>query len=49
MGRLPNNSKFSEYLESIYPRKREIKETSETITSSLYLVLHLYIDIGQIR
>ena len=40
----PNNSKFSEYLELIYPRLIEIKETSETITSSSFLDLYLYID-----
>ena len=32
----PNNSKFPEYLEFIYPRDLEIKETTETTTSASY-------------
>ena len=32
-----NNSKFSEYLEFIYPHELEIKETSEMISASSYL------------
>ena len=43
-----NNSKFSEYLEFIYPRELEIKETSETTTSSSYFDLYLYIDKGNL-
>ena len=43
-----NNSKFSEHLEFVYPRELEIKETSETIISSSYLDLYLYIDNGKL-
>ena len=39
-----NNSKFSEYLEFIYPPELENEETSETIISSSYLDLYLYIN-----
>ena len=39
-----NISKFSKYLEFIYPRELENKGTSKTITSSSYLDLYLYID-----
>ena len=42
-----NNSKFSEYLEFIYPRELKIKETTETATSSSYLD-YLYSDIGKL-
>ena len=38
------NTKFAEYLEFIYPRELEIKETTETATSSSYLDCYLYID-----
>ena len=38
------NWKFSEYLEFIYPRELEMKETSEIITSFSYLDLYVYIE-----
>ena len=38
------NTKFAEYLEFIYPRELEIKETMETAGSSSYLNCYLYID-----
>ena len=38
-----NNSEVLEYLEFIYPRKLEIKQRSEMITSSKYLDLYFYI------
>ena len=38
------NTKFAEYLEFIYPRELEIKETTETAASSSYLDCYLYID-----
>ena len=38
------NTKFAEYLEFIYPRELEIKETTETAASSSYLDCNLYID-----
>ena len=38
------NAKFAEYLEFIYPRELEIKETPETAASSSYLDCYLYID-----
>ena len=42
-----NNLKFSGYLKFIYPSELEIKETSETITSSSYLDSYdLYNDSG---
>ena len=37
-------TKFAEYLEFIYPREFEIKETTETTASSSYLDCYLYID-----
>ena len=40
------NTNFSEYLEFIYPRELEIKETAETAASSSYLDCYLYIDNG---
>ena len=42
------NTKFAEYLEFIYPRELEIKETKETATSSSYLDYYLYIDNGKL-
>ena len=36
-----------EYLEFMYLGELEIKETSDTITSSSYLDLYLYIDNGK--
>ena len=37
------HTKFAEYLEFIYPRELEIKETTESATSASYL--HCYFDI----
>ena len=42
------NTNFAEYLEFIYPRELEIKETTETATSSSYLDCNLYIDNGKL-
>ena len=42
------NIKFAEYLELIYPRELEIKETTETAASSSYLDCYLYIDNGKL-
>ena len=42
------HSKFAEYLEFIYPCELEIKETTETATSSSYLDCYLYIDNGKL-
>ena len=42
------NTKFAEYLEFIYPRELEIKETTETAASSSYLDCYLYIDKGKL-
>ena len=42
------NTKFAGYLEFIYPRELEIKETTETATSSSYLDYYLYIDNGKL-
>ena len=43
------NTKFvKEYLEFIYPRELEIKETTETAASSSYLDCYLYIDNGKL-
>ena len=41
------NTKFAEYLEFIYPRELEIKETTETAASSSYLDCYLYTDNGK--
>ena len=43
-----NNTKVAEYLEFIYPRELEIKETTETTASSPYLDCYLYIDNGKL-
>ena len=40
--------KTQEYLEFIYPRELEIKETTETADSSSYLDCYLYIDNGKL-
>ena len=40
---------FAEYLEFIYPRELEIKETTETAASSSYLDCYLYIDNGKLN
>ena len=42
------NTHFAEYLELIYPRELEIKETTETVASSSYLDIYLYIDNGKL-
>ena len=42
------NTKFAEYLEFIYSRELEIKETSEAAASSSYLDYYLYIDNGML-
>ena len=42
------NTKFAEYLEFIYSRELEIKETTETTASSSYLDCYLYIDNGKL-
>ena len=42
------NTKFAEYLEFIYPRELEIKETTETTASSSYLDCYLYIGNGKL-
>ena len=42
------NTKFAEYLEFIYPRELEIKETTETAASSSYYDCYLYIDNGKL-
>ena len=42
------NTKFAEYLEFIYPRELEIKETTETSASSSYLDCYFYIDNGKL-
>ena len=42
------NTKFAEYLEFIYPRELEIKETTETEASSSDLDCYLYIDNGKL-
>ena len=42
------NTKFAQYLEFIYPRELEIKETTETAASSSNLDCYLYIDNGKL-
>ena len=42
------NTKFAEYLEFIYPRELERKETTETAASTSYLDCYLYIDNGKL-
>ena len=42
------NTKFAEYLEFIYPRDLEIKETTETAAFSSYWDCYLYIDNGKL-
>ena len=42
------NTKFVEYLEFIYSRELEIKETTETAASSSYLDCYFYIDTGKL-
>ena len=41
-------TKFSEYLEFMYPHELEKKETTETAASSSYLDCYLYIDSGKL-
>ena len=42
------NTKFAEYLEFIYPRELEIKETTKAAAASSYLDWYLYIDNGKL-
>ena len=42
------NTKFAEYLEFIYPRELEVKETTETAASSSYFDCYLYIGNGEL-
>ena len=42
------NTKFAEYLEFIYPRELEIKETTESAAFSSNLDCYLYIDNGKL-
>ena len=42
------NTKFAEYLEFIYPRDLEIKDTTESAASSSYLDCYLYTDNGNL-
>ena len=42
------NTKCAEYLEFIYPRELEIKETTEAAASSAYLDCYLYIYNGKL-
>ena len=42
------NSQFAEYMEFIYPRELEIKQTTETAASSSYLECYLYIGYGKL-
>ena len=39
-----NNSKFSEFVDRIYPNELDIKDTTDTAKSASYLDLHLEID-----
>ena len=39
-----NNTKFSDYVELIYPIELEIKDTTDTVKSVSFLDLHLEID-----
>ena len=40
-----NNPNFGDYLEVIYPTELEVKDTTESINSALYLDLQLEFDI----
>ena len=42
------NTNFAKYVEFIYPRELEIKETTETAATSSYLDCYLYIDNGKL-
>ena len=42
------DTEFAEYLELIYQRKLETKETTETAASSSYLDRYLYINNGKL-
>ena len=45
-----NNSRFGDFVDRIYPIELEIKDTTDTDTSSSYLDLHLKIDSeGRLR
>ena len=39
-----NNSKFGDFVDQIYPIELEIKDTTDTVRSTLYLDLHLEFD-----
>ena len=43
-----NNSKFSEYLDFIYPSELVIKEITESSTSASYLDCFSYMDNGEV-
>ena len=43
-----NNPKFQEYLELIYPRELEIKETTDTTTYASHLDCYFCIDNGKL-
>ena len=45
-----NNSRLDDFVDSIYPIKLEIKDTTDTDRSASYLDLHLEIDsLGWLR
>ena len=45
-----NNSRFGDFVDRIYPIELEIKDTTDTDTSALYIGLHLEIDSeGRLR
>ena len=45
-----NHSKFGDYVERIYPIELEIKDTTDTVKSALYLDVHLEIDnVGRLK
>jgi hypothetical protein len=45
-----NNSRFGDFVDRIYPIELEIKDTTDTGTSALYLDIHLEIDSeGRLR
>ena len=39
-----NNSRFGDFVDSIYPIELEVKDTTDTDISASYLDLHLEID-----
>jgi hypothetical protein len=47
---VPAYSRFGDFVDRIYPIELEIKDTTDTDRSALYLVLHLEIDSeGRLR